>query len=222
MLESYSDIPKILRAIEKQCILNNIFISGSMAFDNDSWTIDEAQMFTSKLAQGLVAGGKYITSGYGFGIGGSVITGVLKEAEQRKSAHFDEYLKLYPFPQPEHGTSDAKLDKIWHAYRLNIMEKCGVAIFIFGNKKDEAGKKISASGMRKEWKIAKEKKNILIPIASTDDTALEIYKEMYKEKENYKYLDGYWESLETEKDVEKLVKIVLEIINKAVRCVEVV
>lgn len=213
LLNSYSEIPEIFKEIERQCNLNNIFISGSMSFDNEEWPMDLAKKFSTDLAQGLVAEGKCITSGYGLGIGSSIITGVLNEVRKKKYAHFDEYLKLYPFPQPSPG-EDFK--KLWHDYRQEILKNCGVVVFVFGNKADKDNKKVYASGMLDEYKIAKEQNKILIPIPSTRDTAKIIYEKMFEEKETYPYLNDYWEMLKKETDISQLIKIIISIINKAV------
>ena len=84
LLESYSEIPNVLKQIEKRCNLNNIFVSGSMSMDNDQWTTDSAKLFASSLVQQLVADGLHITSGYGVEIGNAIISGVLNEVKQKK------------------------------------------------------------------------------------------------------------------------------------------
>lgn len=211
LLKSYGEIPEILKEIERQCNLNNVFISGSMSLDNEQWTIDSAQTFASGLAQQLVVEGMHVTSGYGLGIGSAVITGVLNEVRNKKYAHFDEYLKLYPFPQPREGEDFREL---WHDYRVEIIRKCGVAVFIFGNKEDAMGNRIVANGMIDEFEIAKKQGTVVIPIAATGDAALQIYDEMYKNKVDYGYLAEYWDKLKFEKDINKLSKMIIEIIRK--------
>jgi hypothetical protein len=211
LLKSYSEIPVILKEIERQCNLKNIFIAGSMSLDNEKWTIDAAKLFSSRLAQELVAEGNHISSGYGLEIGSSIITGVLNEVRQKKYAHFDEYLKLYPFPQPSEGDD---LKRLWDEYRNEMIKDCGVAIFIFGNKEDWKGSKINADGMIDEYEIAKKQDTILIPIASTGDIALIIYELMYETKEEYPYLADFWDVLRNETDVSKLVKVIQSIVNK--------
>ena len=76
--------------------------------------------------------------------------------------------------------------------------------------------KVYASGMLDEYKIAKEQNKILIPVASTGDAAKIIYEKMFEEKEEYPYLNDYWEILKEERDVSRLVKTINSIINKAV------
>lgn len=211
LLDSYSEIPVILKKIEKQCNINNIFVSGSISLNSEKWTIDSAKVFAANLSQTLVAEGMHITSGYGLELGSAIITGVLNEVRYRKYAHFDEYLKLYPFPQPKSG-EDAQ--ELWYDYRKDIIKNCGVTVFLFGNKADKDGVSIVANGMLDEYEISRTQNSILIPIASTGGTAEIIYNKMYKNKDSYKYLSGYWEALKVETDVNKLVKIIKEVIER--------
>lgn len=213
LLESYSEIPNVLKQIEKRCNLNNIFVSGSMSMDNDQWTTDSAKLFASSLVQQLVADGLHITSGYGVEIGNAIISGVLNEVKQKKYAHFDEYLKLYPFPQPKPG-EDFK--ELWHNYRAEIIKDCGAIVFIFGNKTDKEGNKIVADGMLDEYEVARNQNTIMIPIASTGDAAQQIFDEMYKNRHEYNYLTNYWDILKNETDIKKISKIIKEIIEKSI------
>lgn len=213
LLESYSEIPNVLKQIEKRCNLNNIFVSGSMSMDNDQWTIDSAKLFASSLVQQLVADGLHITSGYGVEIGNAIISGVLNEVKQKKYAHFDEYLRLYPFPQPKPG---GNFKELWHNYRVEIIKDCGAIVFIFGNKIDKEGNKIVADGMFDEYEVARNQNTIMIPIASTGDTAQQIFDEMYKNRHEYNYLTNYWDILKNETDIKKISKIIKEIIEKSI------
>ncbi|UPA31756.1 hypothetical protein L0P85_06360 [Terrisporobacter glycolicus] len=210
LLESYDDIPNVLEKVEKQCNLRNLFISGSISVDTEIWTTKQAEEFAKTLSNKLAAEKMHITSGYGLGIGSAVITGVLDEVKNKKYAHFDDYLKLYPFPQPVVGEDFVA---IWHEYRKEMIADCGVAIFIFGNKKDTSGKCVAANGMIDEYEIANEKKAILIPIASTGEAAEKIYIQMFSERTKYPYLEKYWDILKTERSPEILAKVIIEIIN---------
>lgn len=213
LLESYSEIPNLLKQIEKRCNLNNIFVSGSMSMDNDQWTTDLAKLFASSLAQQLVEDGLHITSGYGVEIGNAIISGVLNEVKQKKYAHFDEYLKLYPFPQPKSG-EDFK--ELWHNYRVELIKDCGAIVFIFGNKTDKEGNKIIADGMLDEYEVARNQNTIMIPIASTGDAAQQIFDEMHKSRHEYNYLTNYWDILKNETDTKKLSKVIKDIIEKSI------
>lgn len=210
LLSDYEEIPKILREVEKLVNLKNIFLSGSFSVETNEWKKEQVTEFTKTLAKLLVEKEIKITSGYGLGVGSATITGVLEEVRTKKHAHFDDYLKLYPFPQPK-GFEDYR--ELWHVYRTEMMLNCGTAIFIFGNKESD-GKKVLAEGVRDEYKIAKEKGLILIPVASTGEMASTIYDEMFSNKDLYPYLSEYWDALKNERDPIKIVELVNEIINK--------
>ena len=92
-----------------------------------------------------------------------------------------------------------------------MISEAGVCIFIFGNKKVN-GEVVSASGMMEEFRIAKERGKIIIPIGSTGFAAKEIFDEM-KGSGNYSYLNGYWDVLETEEDSEKVFSVIHSIIK---------
>lgn len=211
-VKAYDDIPRILGTIEKQCNLRNLFLSGSISVDTASWTVKAAEEFARKFSSKLVSKKLCITSGYGLGIGSAVISGVLDEVNRRKYAHFDDYLKLYPFPQSGYGND---LKAVWHDYRKEILAKCRVAIFMFGNKKGGSGNCATADGMLEEYEIADAKQAVIIPLASTEGAALEIYNRMLAKKAAYPYLKKYWEPLKTEKSPEKIAEMVIEIIDSA-------
>lgn len=210
LLNSFDEIPEILKKIETECNLNNVFISGSISADTKMWSVKQAEEFVKVLSQKLVANKLKITSGYGLGIGSAVITGVLSEVQKKMYAHFDDYLKLYPFPQPSNGEN---YKDVWHNYRKDMISKCGVAIFVFGNKKNETNNCVIADGMLDEFEVAKEKGALLVPIASTGDAAEKIFDEMYLSKDEYPYLENYWDILKKEKSPEILANVIIEIIK---------
>ena len=93
-----------------------------------------------------------------------------------------------------------------------MISQCGIALFIFGNKKSNE-EIIIADGMLMEFKIAKELKKIIIPVGSTGSAALKIYEEVKENITEYPYLGEYLNDLETETDWNKLIKLITKIIN---------
>ena len=65
----------------------------------------------------------------------------------------------------------------------------------------------------KEFEIAKSKGNIIIPIGSTGYAAKTILENVKKDMVNYHYLSKYIDILETETDISKLIRCVIEIIQ---------
>lgn len=210
-LDDYSEITEILKEIENHVLTNNVFISGSADLYSPEWPKEKVEELAYKLSNKLVKNGFKVTSGFGLGIGSSVINGALDEIYSSKYKHCDEHLCLRPFPQ---GIVDADERKaMWKKYREDILEENGAAVFFFGNKKDEAGNKIIADGCLQEFEISKQKHRVIIPIGSSGDAAEKIYTSVTSNISEYPYLDKYIDTLGTEKDIDKLVSTVVEILN---------
>lgn len=209
-VDAYSEITEILRDIEFAVKRNDVFISGS-ADDYTCWGKDKAEELARKIAESLVKNNFKVVSGFGVGIGSSIINGALSEIYRSKYKHTDEYLCLRPFPQ---GIKDEKERRnVFTQYRKDMISSTGVAIFLFGNKKDRAdpSKIIDASGCWEEFVVARDNKNVIIPIGSTGFMAKKIFDEVKMNIDNYKYLENYIDALETENDVDRLVEIVTTI-----------
>ena len=178
------------------------------ADDYEGWGKDKAEELARKISESLVKNDFKVTSGFGLGIGSSVINGALDEIYRSKYKHTDEYLCLRPFPQ---GIKDAtERQNVFTRYRKDMISDTGVAVFLFGNKKDstDPSKIINAPGCWEEFVVARDNKNIIIPIGSTGFMARKIFDEVKANMDDYRYLEKYIDVLETEKDVGKLVEIV--------------
>lgn len=213
LLDNYSDITHILQQVEYGYRLRNIFISGSITeySTHSPWTKDEVELFSFSLAQKLVQDDYRIISGFGLGIGSSIINGALEEIMQSKFKHVDEHLCLRPFPQVI--TGQMSREELWHQYRKNMIQQAGIAIFMFGNKASNTGT-IIADGVLKEFKIAKESNKVIIPIGSTGWAASQILDDIKKNINDYPYLVDYIAELNTCVEPEKLINLIMEIIEK--------
>ena len=209
-VDDYSEITEVLRELENAVLANNVFISGSADFFEGDWEKAKVEELAYKLANQLVKEDFRVTSGFGLGIGSSVINGVLDEIYSSRYKHTSEHLCLRPFPQ---GIVDVEERKAkWKKYREDIIEENGVVIFMMGNKKVD-GKKSIADGCLQEYEIAKKNKCVIIPIGSTGDAAEIIYNEMKNDKQNYPYLEKYFDILGKETDIDKIVGAVIEILK---------
>lgn len=207
-VDDYSEITEILKELESAVLANNIFISGSADVFDEIWEKSKVEALAYKLANQLVKEEFRVTSGFGLGIGSSVINGALDEIYSSSCKRISDYLCLRPFPQ---GIVDDCKSK-WTKYREDLIKENGVAIFMMGNKRVD-GKKTIADGCYQEYLIAKKNNCMLIPIGSTGGTAKIIYDEMSDNKEDYPYLEKYFDILGTETDIDKLVEIVVEIVK---------
>lgn len=216
-VDEYSEITEILREAENAVLVNNVFISGSADFFEGGWTKTRVDELAYKLANQLVKEDFRVTSGFGLGVGSSVINGALDEIYSSRFKHMDEHLCLRPFPQGIANADERKAK--WKKYREEIVSETGVAVFMVGNKKDAEGKKVIADGCLQEYQIAREKRCVIIPIGSTGDAAATIYTDVKTNKDQYPYLENYLDMLGTETDIDKIVSTVTKIV-KAQRTVQ--
>lgn len=209
-VDDYSEITDILRDLENAVLSNNIFISGSADYFEEPWSKSKIEELSYKLAKELVKENFVVSSGFGLGIGSSVINGALDEIYGSKYKHISEHLCLHPFPQ---GIMDAEERKAkWRKYREEIIRENGCIIFIAGNKNRE-GNKIIADGCIEEYEIAKKGNCIIIPIGTTGDAAKQIYDEMSACGDDYPYLEKFFDILGTSTDVNAIVNAVLKILK---------
>lgn len=210
MLDSYEQIKEILTDIETNYRINNIFISGSAEEYGDVWN-EDAICFMHNLSKRLVVENYRIISGFGLGVGSVIINGALDEIMTSKFKHVEEHLCLRPFPQIQSGTKT--LSESWEEYRQEMIENCGIAIFIFGNKITDAGITV-ANGMIREFEIANEKNKYIIPIGSTGYAANEIWMKVKENIDQYPYLLKFIDALGTETNVDKLITLITAIIKE--------
>lgn len=212
-VNSYSEITDILREIERVSKLYNVFISGSAEEYSSPWDKKQAEELAGKLAQALVRAECCVTSGYGVGLGSAIINGALDVIYSEKYRHIDEHLCLRPFPQ---NISDPKeRANRWKEYRESIIDDTGISIFMFGNKKDAISSRIViADGCLEEFRIAKEKGNIIIPIGSTSYAAKIIWDEVKNNLSDYPYLSDSIDKLGMETNIDNIVSIIMDIVKR--------
>lgn len=209
-VDDYDEITDVLSEIESSIKRNNVFISGS-ADDYNGWSDDDLEKLVSGLAQKLIKNNFKITSGFGKGIGSLIVNGALTEIYQSKYKHTDEHLCLRPFPYRIKDANERK--NRYTQYRKDTISDTGIAIFMFGNKKDSLGNVIDADGCWEEYQFAKDNGDLIIPLASTGSVAKRILDKIKANPDDFKYLDAYIDVLETEKDPNKIIETVLKIVE---------
>lgn len=176
VIKEYSEITSILRIIETKINNKNIFISGS-AEEYGNWEPQEAQRFIHLLSMKIINAGFNIVSGFGSGVGSGVITGALEQIYLCDKMIDTKRLILRPFPQ---GIADQTTrELLWTKYREDMILHSGIAIFIFGNKKNHNGEIIDANGMEEEYRIARRENKFIIPIGKTGYVAKKIWEEIF-------------------------------------------
>lgn len=173
LVDEYADITEILAVIERRFKLRTIFISGSAAEYGD-WGKEKTEHFVSRLAGWIVDQNLRLSTGFGSGIGGAVVSGGLERIYAKKHHDIDDQLVMRPFPIAILGSSR---EETFKRYREDLISTAGVAIFMMGNKKDGEAV-VSASGVRAEYELAKERGLYIVPIGASGYVAQEIWGEV--------------------------------------------
>ncbi|MGF0110202.1 SIR2 family protein [Clostridium sp. SGI.024] len=214
-VENYSEITEILREIELEFKKMNVFISGS-AVEYGNFTENEAGEFLHDLSCELVKSGYKVISAFGIGVGDYIINGALQYEQNRKNNNINDILFLKPFPQKASG--GFSLPILWDRYRRDMISNAGIAIFVFGNKRNADDKIINASGLQNEFNIAKESGLKIIPIAITEYQTRIIYNELMNNFEQYypgrEDMKLLFEELSKLENKDNLLKIIFNIISK--------
>src|SRR5690606_3030675 len=130
IIDDYDEITEVLELLNKKIKRKNIFISGA-AHEYGTWGELRANEFVYDLSKILVEKRYRLITGFGLGIGSSVINGVLSYVFSTKYRHIDDSITMRPFPQIIPSGTDIR--KLWTDYRREIAEESGISIFLFGN-----------------------------------------------------------------------------------------
>ncbi|GLR62768.1 SIR2 family protein [Marinospirillum insulare] len=133
LVDDFSEITELLRRLEQNYKSKTIFISGA-AHEYGEMGEHDALKFVYQLSRKLVSQGIRVVSGFGLGVGSSVISGVLEQTFTSPKAKVEDQLILRPFPQSTEG--GLPLSALWSKYREDMINHAGIALFLFGNKSD--------------------------------------------------------------------------------------
>ena len=147
-----------------------------------------------------------IINGYGLGFGDLVVGAAIRKISNYKFKNPMEYIIVRPFPQ---GSIPLEIrQEVWRNYRQDMIERSGIALFMFGNKIN--GDEIAlADGMYQEFQISKENGLLIVPIGATGYMARKIWQEVKDDFESYypnadDALKDQFERLNQETDPESL------------------
>lgn len=182
LLDDYADIPRILKEIQRRFLKATVFISGS-AEEFGDWARDEATGLIHTMAAKLVGAGYRIVNGFGWGVGSAVINGALETIYSHPEKHSEDQLVMRPFPQFPSSSKDLK--SLWEEYRQRMISLSGVAIFLFGNKRDSNGNIIEAGGVIREFEIAVQHGLVPIPIGGTGFASQTIWEQIARDPERF-------------------------------------
>jgi hypothetical protein len=188
IVDDYAHYTEVLRRISRRYKMSRVFISGSAA-DYAPWRESKAQELIQELSRRLVGAGFGVVSGFGLGVGPYVVNGILVQLEHDGTQVLDDRIILRPFPIAIADATERK--RRWKAYRQDMLAQAGVAVFLFGNKRDTAGKLVSADGMEEEFEIASGKHLAIVPVGCTGHTAEKLHQRVLDHFTEYFPASGY-------------------------------
>lgn len=182
LLDNFSEHTNLLRKFVTLYRRGRVFVSGSGEVF-EPWSQNEAQAFIRDLGQRLILAGFDLVSGFGHGLGSSLLNGVLDGLEMEGSFSLHDRVILRPFP---HGDFDpVKKAARWAAYRKEMVSHAGIALFLFGNKPNSQKKIELASGVNEEFKLAVEAGLAVVPVGATGYMALQLHKRVMENFPQY-------------------------------------
>jgi len=215
VIDSYEEITETLKSLENFYKRPNIFMSGSVEFfekDNEQ-NDDKHKLFVHNLTKKLLENKFKIITGKGKVIGDITIDATLDYMFSNGYQRLDEYIKMRPFPlsfiregKSEDDKKEIKQDRN-KKYRDEMLQEAGIAVFIYGNKKDGNSTKLS-NGMEEEFDIAIEKGMKPIPIGATGYMAKELWKKVVDNFDKY-----YPSNDDNKKTIEEIRNLIQEIGN---------
>lgn len=182
LVDDYQQITALLKKLVATYRRSSVLISGA-AEDFGTWSQTQAEEFLHKLSYQIASKGNRIITGFGLGVGGAVINGALAYLDEAGRTISDEDLVMRPFPQV--ATGGANLRDKWTAYRKEMIDHAGIAVFLFGNKRDEAGSVILSDGMKEEFELCIKAGVLPVPVGATGFVALELWNRVRCELENF-------------------------------------
>jgi hypothetical protein len=178
LVNDYAGITQLLQKVAAAYKRSSIFISGA-AVDFGGWSPVKATGFLHNLSYGIAAARNRIISGFGNGVGSAVLNGALAHLDEVGRTSTDEEVLLRPFPQIATGSKSLKTR--WTEYRRDMICNAGLAIFVFGNKRDIAGNTILSDGMREEFDLCIDAGVKPLPIGATGQMAKVLWEEVYRD-----------------------------------------
>lgn len=205
VVDNHDDVSVILERLNLNVCRKKIFISG--AFDSIS-SIEEN--FATKLCKDLVfriLDNKFrIISGMGYRLGNFIGGyGLDYLAQKNKTYDIERYLLMRPMPV--HTTEKERA-----IYRTELIRQANISLFMFGQSSHNSNDHFS-EGVWEEYQISKELHKHIIPIGVSGYESKLVWNDVKEHITQYPYLEPYIDYLNTEKDVEKLNRIVVTILK---------
>ena len=200
IVNDFNEIPLILHEIAQKVKNKKIFISGS--FDwlpiNEDVYVDD---LCKNLAETLIGNNYRICTGLGRKLGNYISGHAYQYCLTHHIYNMEKYLIMRPFH--ERMEKDKKTN-----HRISMINECNIAIFAYGKSPSPDDKVINSQGVIEEYQ-----NKFIIPLGMTGFSSKIIFDDIKNNIVKYPYLERYINVLENERNIQKICKVVLSIIE---------
>jgi hypothetical protein len=183
IIDEFEQIPALLAELKRLNQMTRVFVSGAA---HDPSPLGQARLaaLCRRLGDRVVSDGFTLVTGFGLGIGGSVVFGAAEALERGRNSIKPEQLRFRPFPQEIPPEQDRRA--FYTNYRTGMLRDVGVIIFLAGNREGQQPGGVEQSpGVIEEFRIALSHGACPIPIAATGHAAREIWTEVSGKPEEF-------------------------------------
>lgn len=194
-VDSYNEYTEVLQKIATRFHRRRVFVSGS-AETYAPLGENEGPDMLRLLGARLIEAGLDIVTGFGLGVGPYLLNGALEALERSGTYSLHDRVTLRPFPQ---GITEPVLRAArWREYRRNMISTAGIALFVFGNRRDASGNIDLSSGVEEEFKLAAELGLMLVPVGATGYMAHKLHEQVMQQYDSLYHGHPEWrEQLES-------------------------
>lgn len=205
LIDNFDELPQILRELNNRIRSKKVFISG--AFKSYSKQIEDfSHNFSRKLTASLLEKDYRIVNGIGRRFGTHIIGYANEWLAKHGVKNVDRYLIVKPFVGNQDDSAKAK-----YKLREEIISKCGLAIFVFGDM--DKNSIDSKSGVLEEFNIACKQHKVIIPIAYPKMISEQIWTIVKNNITEYPYLEKVINDLTVKQGTEILTNRIIHVLE---------
>lgn len=170
-IDDYSEVPDLLRQIERRVAARRIWVSGSWPVEDGGSVPANIYALAEDIGRWIGRSDYDLVSGAGLLVGSATIAGFLEALRDGGGWDLNRRLIARPFPQPLAGNAPDSVQ--WTALRRELARQAGITIFLGGTKLED-GAVVVAQGVMEEFELALEAGAFVLPIGATGGAAAEI------------------------------------------------